>query len=1042
MTTRAASSTINYESIAARNRRKYGTEVETYGKVLLSGLYSERTHFVYELLQNADDARASRIRFSLFPNRLEVRHNGRPFNQKDVEGICGLVAGTKSGDLTKIGRFGIGFKSVFAYTERPEIHCGGEHFCIEHYVLPFAVPAREIEAGETLFVFPFKHRDVRAQMAFAEISRHLEATSLETILFVQHLNTMEWSIDKSEVVSLVRRRRPFGDWHIVHLVRTQGDVEKRSSWVMFERRVNAKTTQDKLKLKVELAYRLEDGSRTGEARIVPVLGSTLSVFFPTEKETHLGFHVQGPYRTTPARDNVPEDDGWNRHLVVETARLVVESLEILRRKNILRLSTLSVMPLKRESFPPGHMFRPVFEQVREALARRPLLPAGSNRFVRGQAAVLTADPRLRGLFDGTQLQKLFQADHKLVWLDKDERLSDDGTALFTYLREDLKVRVLDVDAVLRHLTVSFLEEQSDEWLARYYLFLDEHAVEWKRRHYYSTSRPPLLQLAFLRLENGQHVIPLDENHKPNAYLPPEEDVDFPLVKRTVVEMDGVRKFLMTIGLREPDVVEVVLRKILPRYKAGERYSLDEQYVQDLRLILKAISAGGPRQQEIISRLRATYFLAAVSPTGQSYVTRPDSAYIRAPVLEIYFDGNEKSKFLREDLVPVSPVWRQLGVSDNVRVTRKAPDGKGYVKIRSSWGWHERGRSGFDPDASIDGLEHALGSITMEKAAVIWNELLIPNSNLIEGVVESSTRQSFEDLTAETKVSKLGTMLRAEAWLPDTTGKFHRPHDLCLQDLPEAFHRDRELGDLLGMKPDELAAVARHTGIPPDILEWTLRNQNKIRNMMKADQNAERDPNDTYQSPVYHEELERMFERSAHHHDDAEQQTAQGQVGNPEVRRERVRENITSARASEPRTSERFRTVPARQWERKDNAVRQFLNEQYNGNCQVCGDGFKKLNGEPYFEGLYLVPHSLARWFNRPGNVLCLCASCCAKIQHGPLEVETPIRDQILGIRLEREGGAPSPALRLRLCGSDKTISFTEKHILDLQELIKASLEDD
>ena len=36
--------------------------------------------------------------------------------------------------------------------------------------------------------------------------------------------------------------------------------------------------------------------------------SPLTVFFSTEKETFLGFLIQGPYRTTPARANVPEHD--------------------------------------------------------------------------------------------------------------------------------------------------------------------------------------------------------------------------------------------------------------------------------------------------------------------------------------------------------------------------------------------------------------------------------------------------------------------------------------------------------------------------------------------------------------------------------------------------------------------------------------------------------------------------------------------------------------------------------------------------------------
>jgi hypothetical protein len=48
------------------------------------------------------------------------------------------LIGFRSRDLTAIGRFGIGFKSVYAFTDRPEIHSGAEDFAIEGYIRPVA----------------------------------------------------------------------------------------------------------------------------------------------------------------------------------------------------------------------------------------------------------------------------------------------------------------------------------------------------------------------------------------------------------------------------------------------------------------------------------------------------------------------------------------------------------------------------------------------------------------------------------------------------------------------------------------------------------------------------------------------------------------------------------------------------------------------------------------------------------------------------------------------------------------------------------------
>ena len=44
--------------------------------ILLSGLYHDPSHFVYEILQNAEDASATLITFSLFSDKLEIIHNG------------------------------------------------------------------------------------------------------------------------------------------------------------------------------------------------------------------------------------------------------------------------------------------------------------------------------------------------------------------------------------------------------------------------------------------------------------------------------------------------------------------------------------------------------------------------------------------------------------------------------------------------------------------------------------------------------------------------------------------------------------------------------------------------------------------------------------------------------------------------------------------------------------------------------------------------------------------------------------------------------
>ena len=105
-----------------RTDYKHASQVKTLSNSLLqlsTGIYTEPERFVYELLQNAVDAFADTgndtldILIKVVNNKFYFLHNGKPFDEKDVEGICDVGNGTKSKDNKKIGYKGIGFKSVF-----------------------------------------------------------------------------------------------------------------------------------------------------------------------------------------------------------------------------------------------------------------------------------------------------------------------------------------------------------------------------------------------------------------------------------------------------------------------------------------------------------------------------------------------------------------------------------------------------------------------------------------------------------------------------------------------------------------------------------------------------------------------------------------------------------------------------------------------------------------------------------------------------------------------------------------------------------------
>ena len=96
-------------------------------------IYTDNTRFIYELLQNADDAscKSGSLTFNLefVGDYLIVSHKGKAFDVNDVESICSIGDGSKSADSEQTGFKGIGFKSVFAYSDLVIIKSGD--FCFK-----------------------------------------------------------------------------------------------------------------------------------------------------------------------------------------------------------------------------------------------------------------------------------------------------------------------------------------------------------------------------------------------------------------------------------------------------------------------------------------------------------------------------------------------------------------------------------------------------------------------------------------------------------------------------------------------------------------------------------------------------------------------------------------------------------------------------------------------------------------------------------------------------------------------------------------------
>ena len=169
-------------------------------KKIIVDNYSDEAHFIYEMLQNADDAEATEISFELFVDKLIVTHNGNAFSDKDLESICSINKGTKVDDYTKIGKFGIGFKSVFVYTESPQIFSGKYSFEIRELVLPRKLDKISgIDLSKTVFILPFNAKKTQ-NIAYERIKKKLDVLYEEAIIFLKNIKIIKTIIDDDEEI--------------------------------------------------------------------------------------------------------------------------------------------------------------------------------------------------------------------------------------------------------------------------------------------------------------------------------------------------------------------------------------------------------------------------------------------------------------------------------------------------------------------------------------------------------------------------------------------------------------------------------------------------------------------------------------------------------------------------------------------------------------------------------------------------------------------------------------------------------------------------
>ncbi len=996
-------------------------------KKLLTDLYPDSAHFIYELLQNAEDARdkaksgsrgASVVRFTLNKDSLEFEHDGESlFNLSDVESITGIGDSNKLGDPTSIGKFGVGFKAVFAYTNTPEIHSGEYHFRIRDLVVPEEINWCQMGERETLFRFPFNNAKKPATQAVSEISHGLKALGDNTLLFLSHIRKIEYLLPDGSLGSL--ERFDHKDGRVEIRACQPGEAATVSHWLRFDKNVNVTDEVDKPKTcRVAIAYNLveeEDKKSRVTWKIVPLDQGQVSIYFPAEKETSkLRFHLHAPFASTVARDSVRDCEA-NKALRDHLAQLMAESLAAIRDQGLLTTGFLAVLPN------PGDSLSPFYEPIRQTIAgefkRNPLVPIRAG----GHAAVA----------------ELVRCPAKFVGLSDDDISLIAGRPLrvaanppLNNQREDQFLTSLGIcDWGWKELGLALSSEGQraaiEEWIGKKD---DDSLSRWYGLLHDLKSRGIALSVGSVRIVR---VRPAS-----GAAMCRPKEVFFPL-DTTTARRDDVnfvepvfcsgesRAFLESIGVRLYDE-KATIGQILEKY--GPLGEPAAEHVDHIRMFI-SFWKKNPFE---VRMFHGRSFLLGKTPEGGFRLVRPVSLYLDNPyqetLLSAYYDRLPKGQSFQ---LPLASRYTDEGISIEELVSFAKAVGVltafDVQRIGDLWNNPARASlmSGGKKKLNNDSYKRVESDFDIREFEILLSSPDLLASRLIwKTMSESVEKQHFlatykrnnisEEMRAD---SRLIHRLRVASWVPQKDGRFVKPAEARSSELPAGFSFDpgQEWLKAIGFGDEEKKHSEEYRARDRMARDMGLASVDELTKYLDAIKESGLTPEQNLVAGAQRKQISQPEES----------------VKDPQKRRRGVKEDGDSAPPKESVIRERSIQpgVPEVTATAKAYLRVKYMNSEGQLVCQCCHEEmpFKLRSGDHYFEAVQCVRDQDAHYHQ---NRLALCPNCAAMYQNARETDDAEIRRRIVAHGADDQ--APAVDIPVRLAGRDQTLRFVGTHWFDLK----------
>ncbi|MEM9187737.1 MAG: transglutaminase domain-containing protein [Myxococcota bacterium] len=325
--------------------------------LLARRVYADPGHFLFELLQNADDAGARRFEAVFHSDRAVICNDGAPFSFLDLVGVLSIGQTTKA--VQQIGFFGVGFKSVYEVCERPRLHSGAFDVEIAHVSIPRQIQALSGRTTTTL-VLPFK-----SGIDVARLYQRASAIPPETLLTLPHLESLSIA---NEASSLTWHEQSAGDLMVL-----ESDAGHVRRYRLTERSLAFEGPREEGRPRDSRVLVVASVDDAGAP--VPATGPTLFAFLPTGERTGLRFMVHARFDVTLDRERLELGSDWNTALLREAGLAFADlALELVAAEE----APIALM-IDTEDASPA--VGPLLDVIQETLEAAPCLRGADGRWV-------------------------------------------------------------------------------------------------------------------------------------------------------------------------------------------------------------------------------------------------------------------------------------------------------------------------------------------------------------------------------------------------------------------------------------------------------------------------------------------------------------------------------------------------------------------------------------------------------------------------------------------------------------------------------------